>query len=93
MALVGSGFLHPGETEHFEVVLQKNVTHKVYVTPIDTAVDFDLAILDQNGNIIDIDTRTDPSAYGQVTPKWTGPFRLVVKSAAGTSFYGIRVES
>ena len=36
---------------------------------------------------------TAADALCQITPRWTGPFRLVVKAAAGTSYYGIRVEA
>jgi hypothetical protein len=76
MALVSSGFLNAGETEGYEVVLQKDVTHTVYVRPVDSGVDFDLFIYDQNGNLVAVDQTTATDALCQITPKWTGPFRL-----------------
>ena len=93
MALVSSGFLSPGETERYEVLLQKGVTHRVYVRPLDMDVDFDLFVYDQNGNLVAVDETTDADALCLITPKWTGPFRLVVKATSGGSYYGIRVEA
>jgi hypothetical protein len=92
MGLVGSGVLGPGQAEYYQVVLKGGVTYSVYVDPDEPGVDFDLAIFDENGNLVTYDTDETSNALCFVTPKWTGPFRLVVKSARGTSTYKIRVE-
>jgi len=77
--------------EAFDVVLQGGVTYTIFVDPFQVGVDFDLGVLDENGNLVAQDTSTAPNAVCCVTPRWTGPFRLVVKSARGLSNYQIRV--
>jgi hypothetical protein len=92
MALVGSGVIGPGGTEYFDVVLQGGHTYAVDVQPVEPGVDFDLRIYDENGNLITEDVSTTPDAYCNVTPRWTGPFRLMVNSARGVSGYQIQVR-
>jgi len=92
MALVGSGVIGPGGAEYFDVVLRGGITYSIYVDPDEPGVDFDLYIYDESGNLITQDTRTNSDALCFVTPRWTGPFRLVVKSERGVSTYRIRVE-
>jgi hypothetical protein len=91
MPLLGGGVLGPGQTEAFDVVLQGGVSYTIFVDPYQVGVDFDLGIFDENGNLVAQDTSTAPNAVCVVTPRWTGPFRLVVKSARGLSNYQIRV--
>lgn len=93
MALIGSGVLGPGQAEYFDVALQSGVRYSVYVAPSDPSVDFDLYVYDENANLITQDTTTDSNALCYVTPRWSGPFRLVVKAARGLSTYSIRVEA
>lgn len=57
----------------------------------DPSVDFDLHVFDENGNLITEDISTAPNAYCAITPRWTGPFRLVVDAARGMSGYRIVV--
>jgi hypothetical protein len=92
MPLVGSGVIGPGGAEYFDVVLRGQHTYSVYVRPFEPGVDFDLHVYDENGNLIGEDIRTDPNAYCSISPRWTGPFRLVVNSARGTSGYRIEVQ-
>jgi hypothetical protein len=92
MALVGSGILGPGEAQYFEVVLRGGVTYSIYVDPDEPGVDFDLYVYDENDRLVAQDTDIDSDALCFITPRWTGPFRLVVKSARGISNYSIRVE-
>ena len=42
--------------------------------------DYDLYVYDENGNLIDQDVSYSPSAYVGFTPRWTGPFSIVVKN-------------
>ena len=92
MPLVGSGVLGPGGAEYFDVVLQSGHTYAVYVEPFDKSVDFDLHIYDENGNLISEDITLAAEAYCNVTPRWTGPFRLIVNSARGTAGFRILVQ-
>ena len=41
--------------------------------------------------LITEDISAAPDAYCAITPRWTGPFRLVVESARGMSDYRIDV--
>lgn len=92
MPLVGSGVLGPGGAEYFDVVLQSGHTYGVYVEPFDKSVDFDLHIYDENGNLISEDITYAADAYCNVTPRWTGPFRLIVNAARGAAGYRITVQ-
>lgn len=93
MALTGAGVLGPGQAEHFDVVLQSGVMYAVHVSPVEKGVDFDLYIYDENGNLVQQDVTTSSDALCVITPRWTGPFRMIVKSAQGFSLYNIRIES
>jgi hypothetical protein len=93
MGIVGSGIVSPGVDNYFDVVLQSGVTYQVYVKPVDGSVDFDLVIYDERGNIVAADTTPANDAYCLVTPLWTGPFRLQVKSARGMSPFNIVVQN
>ena len=93
MALIGSGVLGPGQAEYFDVVLKSGVRYGVYVNPTDPSVDFDLFVYDENGNLVTQDTTTASDALCYITPRWSGPFRLLVKAARGLSTYHIRVEA
>jgi hypothetical protein len=92
MPLIGTGIVGPGHMEYFDVVLSSGHRYSVDVQPVEPGVDFDLHILDQNGNIVDEDISAARDAYCTVTPRWTGPFRLVVESARGISAYRIQVQ-
>jgi hypothetical protein len=92
MPLVGSGVLGPGGAEYFDVVLHGGHTYAVYVEPTDPRVDFDLHIYDENGNLITQDVTPAADAYCKVTPRWTGPFRLIVDSRFGAAGYRIIVH-
>lgn len=92
MARLGTGTIGVGGAEAFDVVLSAGTPHRVYVHPQDPTVDFDLTVFDENGVMVDQDASTSADAFCVVTPKWTGPFRMVVTSAAGASRYEIIVE-
>jgi hypothetical protein len=92
MPLIGSGVIGHGGAEAFDVMLAEGHTYAVAVQPTEPGVDFDLHIFDQNGNLVAQDNSYARDAYCGITPAWTGPFRMVVKSASGTSAYEIRVN-
>ena len=54
--------------------------------------DFDIKIYDENGNLVAKGTKTgsaDETVY--ITPRWTGPFRIVVYSYTGSGFYTLKL--
>jgi len=93
MALIGEGVLGPGGEGYFDVVLTGGVPHTVYVHPSEPGVDFDLFVYDENGILVTDDISDATDAFCIVTPRWTGPFRLVVKAARGLSTFRIVVEA
>jgi hypothetical protein len=92
MGLIGNGVIGPGGAEFFDVVLQSGHTYSVFVQPFEPSVDFGLHVYDENGNLVTQDITTSADAYCAITPRWTGPFRLVVNSARGFSGYRIQVQ-
>jgi hypothetical protein len=92
MPLVGSGVIGPGGSEYFDVLLSANHTYRVFVQPFEPSVDFDLHVYDENGNLIEEDISAAADAYCMITPRWTGPFRLIVNSHRGFSGYRIQVQ-
>ena len=93
MAVVGSGFLMAGGVQYLDLALQGKTTYQVYVHPDDPSVDFDLHIVDGNGNVVaqDLDATSDALCY--ITPAWSGLFRLIVNSAYGSGWYRVSVEA
>jgi hypothetical protein len=91
MSLVGSGVVGPGHSEYFDVVLQSGVLYQVYVQPTDPSVDFDLYVYDEGGNLVAQDNSYASDAYCNIIPRWTGPFRLLVKAARGVGYFNIAV--
>jgi hypothetical protein len=92
MPLVGSGVIGPGGSNYFDVVLSGGHTYAVVVQPTEPSVDFDLYVYDENGNLITQDDSAAANAYCAITPRWTGPFRLIVKAHRGFSDYRIAVQ-
>jgi len=91
MGFVGSGIVGHGHPEYFDVVLQSGVFYQVYVEPFDAGVDFDLYIYDAGGNLVAQDNTCANDAYCNIFPRWSGPFRLLVKAAKGVSHFNIAV--
>jgi hypothetical protein len=92
MARIGSGTIRAGGEEYFDVVLNAGKRHRIYVHPEDEDVDFDLAVYDQDGNLVEIDVNDSADAFCVVTPIWTGPFRIAVIAASGMGRYTLVVE-
>lgn len=57
--------------------------------------DLDFYLYDENGNLIDRDRKIDNKPIVEVTPRWTGTFRLYVKMYDtrynGSAWYGMAV--
>jgi hypothetical protein len=92
MATVGAGTIGPGGAEYVDVVLTAGRPHRVYVDPDDPTVDFDLHVVDENGNRVTEEITSSVEAFCIITPRWTGGFRLLVNAAGGASSYRILVE-
>jgi len=92
VAQLGTGTISSGGEEFFSVVLTADKPHRVFVHPDDPTVDFDLAVYDENNNLVDFDVSDSADAFCIITPKWTGTFRLQVMAARGMSSYTIVVE-
>jgi hypothetical protein len=92
MARIGTGTIGEGAEEYFDVVLTAGKRHRIYVHPDDPNVDFDLAVSDENGNLVNYDDADSADAFCIVTPSWTGPFRIAVIAASGVSSYTLVVE-
>jgi hypothetical protein len=89
--IIGAGFLGPGESEYVDVRLTAGHNYRIYAQPEDETVDFDLHIYDENGNLISWDETLNADAYGVIRPEWTGPFRVVVNAARGSSKYAVAI--
>lgn len=90
--LYASGDLRPGERDHYEVVFDAGLTYSIYVAPAHPGADLDLYVYDENGLVVDVDDDPDSDAECIVTPRWTGPFTVVVECHGGRSTYEIHVQ-
>jgi hypothetical protein len=88
-----SAYLVAGQQHEYSISMEAGVTYRVYVQPADLSADFDLAVFDENGNLIDEDDDPASDAACEVTPRWTGPFDLVVSCHYGRSAYEILVQA
>jgi hypothetical protein len=93
MVVMGSGFLMSGGAQYLDLTLQGQTTYQIYVNPDNPTVDFDLHIVDQNGNVVAQDEDPTSNALCYITPAWTGLFRIVVNSATGSGWYQVSVEA
>jgi hypothetical protein len=83
--LIGGGFLGQGESEYVDVGLAAGHYYRILAHSEDQTVNFDLRVYDESGNLVIVDETYDADAFGVVQPILTGPFRVVVKSAQGSS--------
>jgi hypothetical protein len=86
------GRLRAGGEDYFDAVFEGGMPYRIYVAPHDSGADFDLFVYDQNGNRVAFDDDPDSDALCVVTPRWTGPFSIVVKCHSGSSPYDILVQ-
>lgn len=86
---IGEGYLLPGDTDIFDVLLTADDSYVVYVEREDTSVDFNLIVKDQQGDIIGPDTDEDADPMLQFTPVESGFFTFEVTSFRGASGYHI----
>jgi hypothetical protein len=89
VALVGNGTLHPGQSDTYDTVLRAGYTYDINVKTQEHGVDFDVYVLDENGNAVAGDDDIAADAFCAITPRWTGPFKIIVKSSRGSSGYSL----
>ena len=81
---IGSHYLKLGEIGGVRTVLHKGRRYKIIVGGCNDAHDLDLAVLDENDNVIGTDNDYDKHAVVDVTPRWTGEFKIYIKMTKGT---------
>jgi hypothetical protein len=87
-----TGMLTAGSQHAYAMLLNGLVTYRVWVQSLDSAADFDLAVLDENGNLIAVDDHPASDAICEFTPRWTGEFCFVVSCHQGTSAYELLIQ-
>jgi hypothetical protein len=90
--LQATGFLAPGDQDRYVGDLQADVDYRIVVLADTPEADFDLYLYDENDNLVDLDDDPDSDAVCQITPRWTGPFTIVVECFNQPSGYEILIE-
>jgi hypothetical protein len=70
--------LGEGANDSYSVQLREGSSYAIHGVCDTDCSDLDLKIFDENNNLISEDTSTDDQPIVQVTPKWTGNFKLQV---------------
>jgi hypothetical protein len=87
-------YLNARETDTLRLSLDEGYTYKIIGACDTDCSDLDIRLYDENDNEIDKDIETDDVPIVEVTPQWTGTFRLKVKMHSCDSSdcaYGIGV--
>jgi hypothetical protein len=79
-----TGYLAPHEETILKATLRANRPYEIIVGGCNDAYDVDIAVVDENRNVIGVDKDASKRAVVSVTPKWTGDFYIVVKMANST---------
>ncbi|HLZ38606.1 MAG TPA: hypothetical protein VKP64_12820 [Mycobacteriales bacterium] len=94
MSWMHTGFVAEGEQQSFDVVLEAGTSAVIYVRPKeDVSADLDLHVYDEKGDLVSHDVYADIDAACRVTPERTGPFRVVVSSARGSSRFALLMKT
>jgi hypothetical protein len=89
-----TGFVAEGEQRSFDVVLELGTSTIIYVRPKENgSADLDLHVYDEKGELVSRDEYADIDAACRVTPQRTGPFRVVVSSARGSSQFTLLMKT
>jgi hypothetical protein len=86
-SVLDEGWLSTGQERAVYLSLDAGRSYCLGVIPADPSCDLDLCVLDENGQVVEVDQSPDSDAYCVVTPLWTGPFCVVVRAASGSSAY------
>jgi len=90
---VGSvdGYLsRPGNYDIYEETLRGGQHYKITLSGPWSA-DFDILVFDENENLVAKSVGTSSSETVTITPRWTGPFFIVVMSYEGRGSYTVRL--
>ena len=86
--------LRDGRSDWITVNLRRGVDYSILAIGDQDCRDLDLAVYDENGNLIGSDIQPDDVPVVQILPRWTGTFRVRVTMAnttAAYSYYGVGV--
>ena len=88
-----SNRLEQGDVMSYDVTLSRDDDYVVLACGDSRAVDVDIYLYDEDGNLIDRDQSADNRPVVSVTPRWTGPFRVRVKmyEARGSAHYTMAI--
>lgn len=70
--------LYDDGVEDYFLTLYSGTAYKISAVCDEDCNDLDIRLYDQNGNLIDSDTDNDSMPVVEVSPKWTGRFKLRV---------------
>lgn len=66
------------EKNEFFLTLEKDIEYAIVSVCDNDCSNVDIVLFDENNNEIDMDTKSDENPVVQVTPRWTGEFRLAI---------------
>lgn len=72
-----SGVLMPGGVVSYTIALRANEL-TIFSVIGDGDGDIDCSAIDENGNIVAIDTSAEDKCTLRIAPRWTGPFNFVL---------------
>lgn len=76
---VTTGQLRRAHSATYTVALEAHRDHVIYACGDASTKDMDLHLFDQNGTLVGLDIALDALPVVEVTPAWTGPFRVEVE--------------
>lgn len=76
---IRTGYLRTGEVTNYYFNLSSGRNYIIYAVCDEDCGDIDLCLFDENDNEISCDNKTDSMPFVNVTPRWTGSFRLRVR--------------
>ena len=79
------GLLERGESAIIRTTLYAGNSYQIAAAGCEDAYDVDLAVFDENGNLIAQDQDNSQLAVAAITPRWTGTFYLKVTMYHSTS--------
>ena len=93
--------VNKGASNEFTLTLKQSVEYSIVAVCDADCDNVDVTLFDENNNEIDMDTKGDRTPVVQVTPRWTGEFRIVVsvpgcrasRCTVGIGVYGKEVRS
>ena len=72
-------YLRNGQTDVYSLNLYRNYSYQIVAVCDGDCGDIDLCLYDESGNEIDCDKGVDDIPVVEVTPKWSGRFKIWVR--------------